>query len=144
MKRLIVCVLAIWFAFCYGGCVIKESSTSNQPTLEVSTDTVATPVQIPAHVVDTMDSGYTMGTLIGNRYYVSAYGNHTSAFSNFKRVAAILESKGWKMVPESFRGMYNGSFMFIGSFVKNDKPEESVIDMTGLPPELIMGNGQGR
>lgn len=141
MKRLMVCVLVIWFAFAYWGCAEKKSATSNQPTVDAPTEAPATPLQTPAptYVVDEMDNGRTVGTLIGDRYYVLAYrGDLVIAVTNFRRVAATLEAKGWVMEPGSFKETYDDLFLITGTFMKGDKREESTAETTGAPPELIL------
>jgi len=115
---------------------------SVEPTVDTTAPSSASPLAV-SYVVDNMDDDHTMGSVIGSRYYLSAYNSyHDKAFTNFRRVAASLEAKGWVMVPDSFSGMYGGLFMFTGTFVPSDKREAPAETMGTVPPELILNDGR--
>lgn len=133
MKRLIGVLIMAVFCLAFSNCGKRVESVPGEPTVD-TTAPVATSPSAVNYVVDNMDDGCSMGSVIGGRYYLSVYYNrHDNAFTNFRRVAASLETKGWVMVPDSFRGMYGGTFMFTGTFVPSDKRVSSEDD---VPPEL--------
>jgi len=141
MKRLIGVLLVVLFCFAFSNCGREQPpAPPEEPTVDVAG---APSEKTQAYVVDLMDNGYTMGSVIDGRYYLSATGGHHYAFANFRRVAASLETKGWILVPGSFRGSVSNSYMFTGTFAPLDR-RVAPTENGDVPPELIMDNGQGR
>lgn len=118
-----------------------SKAPANQPVNDQSAAANPAPVQTSAYIIDKLDQGQTMGSVIDGRYYLTAMARaHVEVFEHFRREVASLEAKGWVIEPASFRVNVGEVFLFSATFVQSEKRMEEV----GLPPELIMENGQGR
>jgi len=139
MKRLIGVLLAVLFCFSFSNCGRKEQSPPPPPE-EPTVDVAGAPSEkTQAYVVDKMDDGYTMGSVIDGKYYLSAAGSHNYSFTNFRRGAASLEAKGWVLVSGSFRGSIGNDCLFTGTFAPSDR-RVAPVEGGEVPTGLILDN----
>lgn len=145
MTRLAKGLLVVLGICLVTACKPREEPSSNAPANQPVNDqsAAANPAteQTSAYIVDKLDGGQTMGSVIDGRYYLTAMSrNHSDVFAHFRREVASLDAKGWRIEPASFRASVGEVFLFSATFVRADKRIEEV----GVPPELTMENGQGR
>lgn len=103
MKRLIGVLIMTVFCLAFSNCGKRVESVPGEPTVDATAPVAASSPAV-TYVVDTMDSGYTVGSVIGGKYYLSACGNHDFAFTNFRRGHRFARNQGLGDGAEFFQG----------------------------------------
>lgn len=139
MIRLAKGVLAVLGLCLVTACGRREMPPSNE---SANNSVAVTPVAVEPVTIETMLDEHAFGKEVNGRYYLSvARSYHGDAYKDFFKAVAFLETRGWKIEPQSFKGSIGEGVLYTATFIKADK---RVSSEENVPPELIMNNGQGR